>query len=457
MKANSRFAWLLGALGVGVVALTAVGADLEAEQARRGGRSLVSNWHVGPFFEYRRVEPGDATFWAVRPFYSQIRDDASRTEVYDALWPLVTLHEHKDAAWWRALIAYGDWRDGDPTWSFDVFPLWFSGADRKDNDYWGFFPFYGHHPHFLLMDDWTFALWPIWHTYTVKDVRSHAVLWPFITWRDAPREGLGIWPFYGYGRQRESLHRYVMWPFVTWAVYDEDRDTSGAGSSCWVLPFYGQVRRARETQTTVFLLGSSYTRTDNSRTGAADTERWRFFWTFVEWMKSPTRDRLSVFPFWEQIDSYSYGKARGQEEHTWRVGWQLMENTRLETKQTLEKRFNFFPFFTWERRWYGGKKEGEPNDSYLRIWPFWSSETVKGRTRSRTLELMPIRHVEGVERNWAPYWSLWESEERPDGRTRYSMLFNFIAWQSEADHSAADVKEAKTNEVKTNEEGEKSK
>ncbi len=431
---------VLGVLGSGA-------ADGEAERARRGGAKLVSNWHLGPFFEYRRVEPGDATFWAVRPFYSQVRDPQSRTAVYDALWPIVTLHDHKDASWWRALIAYGDSRATDPTWSFDIFPLWFSGADRKDEGYWGFFPFYGHHPHFLLMDDWQFVLWPIWHTYTVKDVRSHAVLWPFVTWRDAPREGVGVWPFYGYGRQRESLHHYVLWPFVTWATYDEDRDTSGAGSSCWVLPFYGQVRRARETQTMLPFIGYSHTKADNSRTGATETERWRLFWPIFENLKSPSRDRLSVFPFWEQIEGRAFGKARPVEEHTWRVGWQLMENTRLETKNTLEKRFNFFPFFTWERRWYRGRAAAEPNDSYFRIWPFWSSETVKGRTRHRTLELMPIRHVEGVERNWAPFWSLWESEDRPDGRTRYSVFFNFIHWQSETKDPPSELQK-KNDEVK---------
>ena len=425
---------LLCLLGALVCAQGARGADFEAERARRGGAKLVSNWHLGPFFEYRRVEPGDATFWAFRPFYSQVRDPASRTAAYDALWPLVTLHDHKDAAWWRALIATGDSRATDPTWSFNIFPLWFSGADRKDDGYWGFFPFYGHHPHFLLMDDWTFVLWPIWHTYTVKGVRSHAVLFPFVTWRDEPREGVGVWPFYGWAKQRESLHHYVLWPLITWARYEEDRDTSGAGTSWWFLPFYGTVDRARESQMLLPFIGTSYTKTK-------DATRWRFLWPLVESLKSTTRDRLSVFPFWEQVSSYSYG-VKATEEQTWRVGWQLIENTRLETKTTLEKRFNLFPFFTWERRWYRDRKaaaeEGaEPNDSFFRIWPFWSSETVGGRTRQRTLDLMPFRHVEGIERNWAPFWSLWDREDRPDGRTRYSVFFNFIHWQSQTDKPAS--------------------
>ena len=426
-------AWALAAVLSASCALS--GADVEAGEARRGGERLVSNWHLGPFFEYRRAEPGDATFWAVRPFYSQVRDPATRTADRDVLWPLVSLRDHADASWWQALVVlYGDARAADPTWSANFVPFVFCGRDRRDEGYWGVFPFYGHHPHFALMDDWTFVLWPVWHTYTVKGVRSHAVLWPFVTWRDDPRPGVGVWPFYGQARQRESDHGYVLWPFVTWASYDEDRDTSGAGCSWWFLPFYGEVRRARESQTMVLPPFLSYTRTPTAT-------RWRLPWPFIECQASSTRDRVSVWPLWEQVRGYAYAdrtKAR-PEERTWRVGWQLVENTKLETDRTFEHRFNLFPFVTWERRWSKPKGAGmtgfvperEPDDAYFRFWPFWSSETVDGRTRSRTLELMPIRHNEGVERNWAPFWSLWEKDERPDGRTRHSLLWNIVHWHAE--------------------------
>ena len=292
--------------------------------------------------------------------------------------------------------------------------------------YWGFFPFYGRHPHVLLMEDWHYVLWPFWHTYEVKGVRSHAVCWPFVTWRDEPRAGVGVWPLYGVARQRESTHHYALWPLVTWAAYDEDRDTSGAGTSWWVLPFYGEVRRARESQMMVLPPFFSYTETDAAR-------RWRLPWPLFDWERSAVRDRISVWPFWEQVRGYAYG-TRTEEERTWRVGWKLVENTELTTDRTREVRFNFFPFFTWERRWRKAEapQGGETlQASYLRIWPLWSSETVDGRTRSRTLELMPFRHGEGIERNWAPFWSLWEKDERPDGRTRHSLLWNFISWQSE--------------------------
>ncbi|MGN0846853.1 MAG: hypothetical protein ACI4RA_05655 [Kiritimatiellia bacterium] len=408
-----------------LVALLACGAwGIEAEHARRGGERLLSNWHLGPFFEYRRAEPGDATFWAVRPFYSQVRDPATRTTARDGLWPLVTFRDHADASWWSAfLLFHGDARATDSSWSFALYPFWFSGADRSGAGYWGFFPFYGHHPHTLLVDDFSYALWPIWHTYEVKGVRSHAVCWPFVTWRDSPRAGVGVWPLYGQARLRESEHRYLLWPLVTWAAYDEDRDTSGAGWSWWMLPFYGEVRRARESQTMVLPPFFSYTETDSAR-------RWRLPWPFIDLESSATRDRISIWPIWEQLRGYSYGR-RQVEERTWRFGWKLVESTTLETDRTRETRFSLFPFFTWERRWTKSGRSAEScvlSASYLRVWPFWSAETEGGRTRRRTLELSPIRHSEGIERNWAPFWSLWEMDERPDGRTRHSLLWNFIAW-----------------------------
>lgn len=428
-------------------------ADGEAERSRTGG-DPVAHWHFGPFFDYRRAEPGPATFWAFRPFYSQVRDPQTDTTTRDFLWPLGTWHDHNGAAWWRALIAYGDGRDDDPSGSFNIFPLWFCGTDRDDENYWGLFPIYGHHPHMLLMDDWEYALWPLWHTYTVKGVRSHAVLWPLVTWRDAPRAGVGVWPFYGYATQRESEHAYCLWPIATWASYREDRDTSGAGASWMFWPLYGQIRRARESQTLVLPPFFSYTETDSAT-------RWRLPWPLVEVLRSRIRDRVSVWPFYEGVESYAYTDTAKAvpEENTWRLLWQLVENTELETNTTYEKRFNFFPFFTWERRyrklgvprrpsahvqtprWIFAKAHDVPTGrdgvsleevgSYIRIWPFYSSSTENGLTRRRTLDLILIRHSEGFDRNWSPFWSLWESVDYPDGRTRHLFFFNFIPWTTE--------------------------
>jgi len=209
--------------------LSVLAADVEAQRVRTGGRGR-SHWHLGPFFEYRRSEPGPASWWAVRPLFSQVKDPATDTSVFDFLWPLCTYHSHRNADWWRALVAYGDSREDDPTWSFNIFPLWFSGCDRKDDGYWGLFPIYGNHPHFLFMDDWEFILWPVWQTYEVKGVRSRAVLWPLVTWRDDPRSGTGVWPFYGNATRRESEHSYLLWPLYLGELQGGSRHVR-----CWIV------------------------------------------------------------------------------------------------------------------------------------------------------------------------------------------------------------------------------
>ncbi|MGN0853583.1 MAG: hypothetical protein ACI4Q3_09435 [Kiritimatiellia bacterium] len=414
-------------VGLGLLVFAAWAAGASGGEAPAGCTGDVgrAHWHLGPFFEYRRSDPGPVTFWAVRPFYSHCADPGTDAVVRDVLWPLGTYHGRAGTVWWRALVAFGDARENDPSWSCDVFPLWFSGAARTGDGYWGFFPFYGRHPHVLLMDDWQYVLWPLWQTYTVKGVRSRAVCWPFVTWREAPREGVGVWPLYGYGTQRESEHSYLLWPLVTWASYRADRDTSGAGSSWMLWPLYAQVRRERESQTMVLPPFFAQAQTDSAT-------RTRILWPLVEILRSRVRDRLSVWPLFETVDGYSYadGKKAQAEEKTWRLGWQLVEHTTLETRTTRETRFNFFPFFTWERRWRKSSGTDELTSSYLRVWPFWSQAEEQGLKRMRTLDLNPIRHAGGIDRNWAPFWTLWAREDDRPGRTRQFFLFNFLRWQS---------------------------
>ena len=104
--------------------------------------------NIGPFFEY----DGARRFAAVRPFWST----TPTTE--DFVWPLGTWHTDDDQFWYRFLfLVYGHDR------SFNVFPLWFSGTERKTDEFhWAAFPFWGSHPHLLFMDDIHFALWPLY-------------------------------------------------------------------------------------------------------------------------------------------------------------------------------------------------------------------------------------------------------------------------------------------------------
>ena len=441
------------AAAIAAAALVACGADVEASRVTTTAPA-VSQFRFLPFYEQRFASFGDvypeSSFYAVRPFYSQVVDPASDTKIYDVLWPLATVHYHNNASWWRALNFYGDRRyneDGSLLdYSFYIFPFWFNGRTRDDLSYWGLFPFYGSHPHILFMDDIHFVLWPIYTDYSIKGVRTRSVLWPFVSWTESPRDSLGIWPFYGHSRKRESDHWYVLWPLVTWASYESDRDTSGAGFSWMTWPLYGAVKREREFQVLFLPPFFSYAETDITR-------RWRLPWPLVDIELGRVRNRVSIWPLYEHISGFPFSsKSEGEpippaEEHTWRIGWKLVERTRLETDTTLEKRFSLFPFYTDEDLWVKPKEEdvgkgaekaqdGEPAESsahamnlkssYFRIWPFYASATENGETRRRFLELNPIRHSGGTERNWAPFWTFYTNETRKDGSTRHTLFWGLI-------------------------------
>ena len=345
--------------------------------------------NIGPFFEYDQ----DRDFTALRPLWS------STPGAEDFLWPLGTWHTNEDRFWYRFLpLIYGH-ED-----SFNVFPLWFSETDRRtDTFHWALFPVCGSHPHILFMDDIHFALWPIYMDYSVKDVRSRAILWPIFSWKDAPREAVGVWPLFGWSRLRESTHRYAFWPFLTWGEYREDRDTSGAGRSWMIWPIAGRVERERESQKLFLPPFFSWARTPKTR-------RLRCPWPLVDVELGPRRDRWSVWPLVERSVQKRYADG-GADDVVWRFGWQLAEKT--------DTRLNIFPFFTKER-------------NFIRVWPFWSRRTsVDGREIIKAPDLIPIRNAEGFTRNWEPFWSLYSSEEMPDGRMRRKFLFNIFWWTSD--------------------------
>ena len=369
--------------------------------------ALVAAIQLGPF-----AQKGPDDFGAVRPFWSH------QGETTDVLWPLFT--SHRD--WWR-FAYFMTWQEGrNDAYDFQILPLWFNGRTPEGEDYWGLFPLWGRHPHLLLMDDFEFGLWPLWHRYrtfrsaTRRWDTSHAVLWPIVTWRDDG--SWGVWPLCGVNHQRESDHRYALWPLVTWADYRADRDTSGAGSSWMFWPLCGGVTREREDQWLFLPPLFSYTRLQSSVSGKATGSpefRIRCPWPLFEYEWGYTREHLLLFPFYERDDVFRYSD-HARESRVQRFGWHLVELYDDETR--------VFPF--WVSR---------TDDSYFRLWPFYERKALDadGETSWRgVLALFPIRWAEAVDRNWAAFWTFYESVECPV-YTDHSLFWGLIRWRTYKD------------------------
>ena len=388
---------------------------LFAEATNRIPDRVVSRFRFGPLFEYRATREG-GTFWALRPFYSRVTDPVSDTRVADVVWPLGTFHRDREQSWWRMLLAYGsdnDINSDDAAWKAALFPIWFQGSSRKGEDYWALFPLYGHLPHVLLMDDIDFLLFPLYLNYEVNHVERDYYLWPiFSRMGDDPGvKRTGVFPLYGRTERRESKHLYAFWPFWTSAVYGGERNP---GSSWMLFPLYGRVNREKEKQWLVVPPFFSHATTDVS-------ERWRMPWPFVETVTTPTARKRSYWPF--------YGDLEREDELRWYAVWPLIEHFNLTTKGRRTERSRFFPFYVgetvYEKDESGKEVEAE---RYTRLWPFYARESSPVGSHLRTLEFSLIRYSGGIERNWAPFWTLYERIEQ-EGEVSHDALWGLLQYR----------------------------
>jgi len=409
--------------GAGMAALCLAPLLLVAEATNRAPDRVVSRFRIGPFFEHRATRDG-GSFWAVRPFYSKVTDPVTDTRVCDVVWPIGTFHRDREQAWWRFALAYGSDNDvtrDDAAWKAALFPLWFQGRSRQGEDYWALFPLYGHLPHVLLMDDIDFRLFPLYLDYEVNGVEREYWLWPVFSRAGETPEvrRTGVFPLYGRTEKKEASHTYAFWPFWTSAVYSGERNP---GSSWMLFPLYGRVDRAKEQQRLVLPPFFSHAQTDVS-------ERWRLPWPFVETVTTPTARKRSYWPV--------YGDAARDDERRWYAVWPLLDHFSLTAGGRRTERSRFFPFYMRETV-YAKDPAGveQQQERYTRVWPFYSRQADAGGSRLRALELSLIRYSGGIERNWAPFWTLYERDEQAGGDVTHDALWGLLKYRRATDANA---------------------
>ncbi len=353
---------------------------------------LAASFEVLPFYQQK------PDYTALRPIWSHEGDTT------DVLWPVFTAH--KD--WWRFCYFTHYQTAAEGGYQFEILPLWWNGETQLGEDYMGLFPIAGYHPHFLLMYDFKFCLWPIWMQYKMprpKDatwMTTNAILFPLFHWRDDG--SWGLFPLCGVSHNREDDHFYALWPLWNWKTCFPDRDTGGEGYSWMLWPLCGRVNREREQQWLFLPPFFSYAETN-------DGWRGRFPLPIVEIERMRLRNRTSVFPFYEHIENFSYVDGEEVGSIT-RFGWRLVEILPNETR--------VFPFYV-------------NGDDYFRLWPLWESNTDEnGVWHGRFLSLFPIRWVDSVNRNWSKFWTLYETESA-GSETRHSLFWGLIRWSTDND------------------------
>jgi hypothetical protein len=361
---------------------------------------------------YDKVSATNGTaFMAVRPFYSHSEDPATERWRNDYLWPCYTRKGFKDETYSRFLF-FGfstDFSEDDDRHRTWVIPFYFQGVDANDEGYFAIFPFGGTIHEFLGRDKMMFVLFPVFGKSQVNDVRTTTVFWPIYSRSKGEKvDRLRVWPLYGQTELvGEFRKKFVLWPILTTVKYTNERNPGGGFI---LIPVYGQIKTERASN---YWLVAPFFRYMTSE------EQWIVHapWPFIQMADGEMYKRI----VWPLYGKKSLGTLTRQY-----FLWPFVWNNRTQYARHNQHRRYILPIFAYQSdvitKETDGYKVGDITSRYWKIWPLMSWERKLGNSRFRTLELWPLRNTPGIERNWAPWWTLYRRMNR-DGEIGHHVLW----------------------------------
>lgn len=441
---------------------------------------------LGPFFE--RQETGGKTFTAVRPFYSRTVDPANERCLQEYLWPVAMDKDLKAENFWRVLLAYGqdfDRDDPDSRYRCIVFPFVYVGKDVHGENYFAVFPIGGKVNEFLGRDKIWFALFPLYMYSAINDVKTYDVIWPFISWTDDDDVSrFRVFPFYGRSiKEGQWRKKFVLWPIWTSADYAYPDGQTGGGFV--LFPLFGHTKLT--DQESWMLLPPFFRWSWNDKGYRSGNTPWPFvqyshgkgrdeklylwpLWgtryndnyrsSFFLWpigsslevnRADHTLDRFTLFPlvFYEkktpktevrgqrseirgQPPSPDGSGVPGKSEVSQESGDRGQESGTIEQRtedggQPPSPEGYGVPGRTEVRSQETEGIDVHPTTDgrYFKLWPVVSYLREGDASRLRFLDLWPGKQLSVVERNFAPFWTLY-SHVRVDGAGEDELLWGLF-------------------------------
>ncbi|MBN2786541.1 MAG: hypothetical protein JXR25_17120 [Pontiellaceae bacterium] len=361
-----------------------------------------------PFHEEIQSDRG-AHFEAWRPFYSS----SVETERWrkDYLWPIYTRKGFKDETYSRLLffgysLDFSPETERDRTW---ILPFYFQGTDAAGENYFALFPLGGTIHEFLGRDRLSFVLFPLYAESSINDLHTTSILWPVGS--KTSGEGVSrfrVWPFYGSSSlEGEYQKRFVLWPIYSSVRYTNERNPGGGFI---LMPIYGRV--VSEQGRNQWFVPPLFRFSEGRGQRLIHAP-----YPFVQWSDGDVYKRY----YWPIYGKKEVGTLRRQ---FW--CWPVIWNSRVQLVDQEQHRFVIIPVFQSESILATGSKDdvevGDVVERYWKAWPLMSWERHGKDTRFRMLELWPLRDTPGVERNWAPIWTLYR-REKVDDTTGHHLLW----------------------------------
>lgn len=356
-----------------------------------------------------QVATNGASFYAWRPFYSSSAEGERWRKDY--LWPLYTRKGFKAEEYSRFLFFghsadFGAESGRDRNW---VIPIYFQGTSKEGENYFALFPIGGTIHEFLGRDSVSFVLFPLYGRSHINDVKTTTVLWPIGSKTSGEQiERFRIWPLYGRSvLEGEYDKKFYLWPIVNTVEYTNERNPGGGFI---IVPLYGRIITENADNYWLAAPFIRYMRSD---------EQWIVHapWPFIQLAGGTMHKRI----FWPLYGKKSLGTLT-KTFYLWPIIW----DSQTEYARHDRNRRLVLPVFVYEsdvaNKATESQAEGDVLNRYWKLWPLMSWERLGEESRFRTLELWPLRNTPGIERNWAPWWTLYRRVET-GGETGHHLLW----------------------------------
>jgi len=381
-----------------------------------------------PFFEWHDG-PGASAFYA-RPLFNRRKDKESRVTESDWVWPIGSGTRRPDlvrgvlyplCVWDRERLIGGETRH-----RFILLPLVIYRAGPGPTDFL-FFPFGGILHNFLAHKKIIMALWPIYVYQEKPPTRRWSVLHPVFSRirYEGGGGGFKVWPLFGWATQ-PGRHNKL---FILWPIFQREwlKTERGESHRLFIFPFYGQIDEPGGSARTVLWPFFGYRRDDSA--GHTD---WWYPWPFLGHRKGEEIEGRTLWPLyaWERRPN------RYHSEFLWPLGWYWSQKGPDETQWSLR----LVPLFFVEREdAVEGHTEGRARPADTRrssgawqIWPLvkWRREAT-GEDSFEFPSVWPYRYHAEFERNFGPFFRLFEYRRSADGSRSWRLLWRLLqvdAW-----------------------------
>ena len=374
---------------------------------------------LGPLFEL--FDDGKAELSvSVRPLFGFKKSE--RESGMEAVWPLAATRSKPsgDVFW---VFPYFRYTGPDQRGSGNfVAPLCY-WAHRADGSWdWLAFPFAGDVNELFSLGHTRFLLFPLLLETRKNGMDTRSVLWPLFS-RSSGRneEKIRLLPFYA-SRRIDGLrwNQAWLWPLLTTA---HSLSPDMPGYAFFSLPLGGYEQWGKFSGRSVFWPFFTWkSHADSSFSVNAP-------WPFFRYGRGVHGESVLYFwPLWGR----SVSAAAHFSFWLWPVGWY----SESRTSQTVRTWQCVLPLY-WSMK-SRDSKSGKDLSRWHHVWPLVSVVSENGRETVRVPDLMPLKRVGALERNYAPLWTLFQLDSGEDGYS-FDFLWGMFGWMNSRDRSRLTV------------------